>query len=55
MIKAHPFSLKQVTLLDGPFKEAMDRDAAYLIQLDPDRLLHMFRVTAGLPSDSQPP
>lgn len=54
MIKAKPFNLKQVTLLDGTFKDAMDRDSAYLMELDPDRLLHMFRVTAGLPSDAQP-
>ncbi|MCB9460610.1 MAG: glycoside hydrolase family 127 protein [Anaerolineaceae bacterium] len=54
MIKAKPFSLKQVNLFDGPFKDAMVRDAAYLMQLDPDRLLHMFRMTAGLSSDAEP-
>lgn len=53
MIKAKSFNLKQVRLLDGPFQQAMHRDAAYLLQLDPDRLLHNFRVTAGLPSSAE--
>jgi len=37
-IRAHPFNLKQVRLLDGPFKEAMERDRKYLHRLDADRL-----------------
>jgi len=53
-IKAKPFNLKQVRLLDGPFKEAMERDARYLKALEPDRLLHNFRVNAGLPSSAEP-
>ncbi len=53
-IKAQPFSLKQVRLLDSPFRDAMERDRKYLLSLDPDRLLHMFRITAGLPSSAQP-
>ncbi len=52
-IKAFSFSLKQVHLLEGPFHDAMQRDLKYLLSLDPDRLLHMFRVTAGLPSSAQ--
>lgn len=43
-----PFSLADVRLLDGPFREAQQRDEAYLRQLEPDRLLHNFRVNAGL-------
>ena len=54
MIKAQPFNLKQVRLLGGPFHEAMQRDRAYLLQLDPDRLLHTFRLTAGLPTNAEP-
>jgi DUF1680 family protein len=54
MIKAKPFNLKQVRLLDGPFQQAMQRDGAYLLQLEPDRLLHTFRLTAGLPTDAVP-
>ena len=36
-------------LLDGPFKHAMEMDGKYLLELVPDRLLHRFRLTAGLP------
>jgi DUF1680 family protein len=53
-IRAYPFNLKDVRLLDGPFKQAMDRDLKYMLSLEPDRLLHMFRVTAGLPSAAAP-
>ncbi len=49
---ARPFELNQVRLLDGPFREAMLRDQKFLLSLDPDRLLHMFRITAGLPSSA---
>jgi DUF1680 family protein len=52
--KARPFPLQDVRLLDGPFKQAMLRDQQYLLELDPDRLLHNFRVNAGLPSNAQP-
>lgn len=45
---ATPFDLKDVRLLDGPFKEAMEADAAYLLKIEPDRLLSDFRVHAGL-------
>jgi DUF1680 family protein len=53
-LKALPFPLQSVRLLDGPFRDAMIRDQAYLLSLDLDRLLHNFRVTAGLPSTAQP-
>ena len=53
-LKAVPFGLQEVRLLDGPFREAMQRDQKYLLSLDPDRLLHMFRVNAGLPSSAKP-
>ena len=49
-----PFPLTDVRLLDGPFKQAMQLDAQYLLSLEPDRLLHNFRVTAGLPSSAAP-
>jgi DUF1680 family protein len=48
------FDLQDVRLLDGPFREAMLRDQQYLLALDRDRLLHNFRVTAGLPSTAAP-
>jgi len=47
-LKAMPFALEDVRLLDGPFKHAMELDAAYLLQLEPDRLLSRFRADAGL-------
>ena len=45
---AYPFSVRDVRLLDGPFKEAMEADARYLLVIEPDRLLSEFRVHAGL-------
>ncbi len=43
-----PFPLTDVRLLDGPFLDAQKRDEAYLLQLEPDRMLHNFRVNAAL-------
>jgi DUF1680 family protein len=51
---AYAFDLTDVRLLDGPFREAMLRDQRYLLNLDADRLLHMFRVNADLPSSAKP-
>ena len=53
-LRAAPFNLEDVRLLDGPFRDAMLRDQKYLLELDSDRLLHNFRVTAGLPSTAKP-
>ncbi len=53
-LQAEPFPLEQVRLLDGPFRHAMELDRAYLLSLDPDRLLHSFRLNAGLPSTAKP-
>ena len=46
---ARYFSLADVRLGDGPFLDAQRRDEAYLLSLEPDRMLHNFRVNAGLP------
>lgn len=54
LLKAQAFSLEQVRLLDGPFKHAMDLDKAYLLALDPERLLRTFRINAGIPSTAAP-
>jgi DUF1680 family protein len=51
---ARPFGLEQVRLLPGPFSDAMELDRKYLLSLDADRLLHNFRVNAGLPSSARP-
>ena len=47
--KAFAFDLNEVKILDGPFKNAMDKDAAYLLIIEPDRLLNRFHKNAGLP------
>jgi len=52
--KVRPFPLKQVRLGDGPCKVAMEADRRYLLSLPPDRLLHTFRINAGLPTSAQP-
>jgi DUF1680 family protein len=43
-----PFSLNAVRLLEGEFSKAQARNAQYLKSLEADRLLHNFRVNAGL-------
>src|ERR1051326_8486484 len=51
---ARPFDLARVRLLPGPVFDAMLVNRRFLMAQDPDRLLHMFRVTAGLPSSAEP-
>jgi DUF1680 family protein len=53
-LKARPFPLTQVLLTDGYSKRAQEANRRYLRDLDADRLLHSFRVTAGLPSKAKP-
>lgn len=53
-LQVRAFPLEEVRLLDGPFKHAMELDGNYLLSLDVDRLLHNFRVNAGLPSQAKP-
>ena len=53
-LKARPFALADVRLGDGPFKDAQQRTRRYLLELESDRLLHFFRVTAGLPAPGEP-
>lgn len=52
--QARPFPMKQVRLGEGPCKIAMEADRQYLHSLAPDRLLHNFRVNAGIPSSAHP-
>ena len=47
-LAAQPFPLQDVRLLDGPFRDAQQRDGDYMLSLSADRLLHNFRVNAGL-------
>ncbi len=52
--KVRPFPMQQVRLGEGPCKSAMEADRQYLRSLPPDRLLHTFRINAGIPSSAQP-
>ena len=53
-VQAEPFPLTSVRLLPGPLRDALERNHTYLLSLDLDRLLHNFRVNAGLPSNAKP-
>src|SRR6187431_1881340 len=48
-VKAYSFNLKDVKLLNSPFRHAMDMDSGYLLAIKPDRLLYRFHKHAGLP------
>jgi DUF1680 family protein len=50
-LKATAFNLGDVKITDGLFKKAMDNDAAYLLSIEPSRLLHRFYKNAGLPTN----
>ncbi len=47
-LKARPFPLEDVRLLDGTFKEGQDAAVDYLLSFEPDRFLANFRKEAGL-------
>ncbi len=51
---ARPFDLNRVRLLAGPFLDALEVNRRFLLAQDENRLLHMFRITAGLPSTAEP-
>lgn len=53
-LKAVPFQMAEVRLLPSPFLSAQNANAKWLHSLPADRLLHNFRVNAGLPSSAQP-
>ncbi|HTR21040.1 MAG TPA: beta-L-arabinofuranosidase domain-containing protein [Gemmatimonadales bacterium] len=53
-LRVRPFDLRSVRLRPGPFLDALQVNRRFLMGLDPDRLLHMFRLTAGLPSTAEP-
>ena len=52
--RVRPFPMKQVRLGEGSCKIAMEADRQYLHSLPPDRLLHTFRINAGISSSAQP-
>jgi DUF1680 family protein len=51
--KAVPLPLSSVRLTGGPLKRAQDLDAAYLLELQPERMLAFLRQRAGLDSNAQ--
>jgi uncharacterized protein len=53
-LTAKPLNLDHVLLGRGPLQQASDWNTAYLKRLDPERLLHAFRLNAGLASSAQP-
>src|ERR1035438_10145311 len=53
-LRTTPYPLPQVRLLPGPSLKAADANRAYLMVIAPERLLHTFRLNAGLASSAQP-
>lgn len=51
--KAEAFDLSDIRLLPSRFRDNMRRDSAWLMSLHPDRLLHSFRTTAGVPAGKE--
>ena len=49
-----PFALQEVRLGEGPLRAIHEANAAYLKRLPPDRLLHTFRINAGIASNAEP-
>jgi DUF1680 family protein len=52
--KVEPFPMTQVRLAASPFKEAAEANRAYMDRLPAERLVHNFRLNAGLPSSAEP-
>jgi DUF1680 family protein len=53
-VRIQPFAASQVRLRPGPVHDAAEVNRRYVLGQDPDRLLHMFRKTAGLASSAAP-
>jgi hypothetical protein len=52
--KARPFSMPEVRLLPGFWKDTMELNRSWLYSLPNERLAYNFRVTAGIPTDADP-
>jgi DUF1680 family protein len=48
-VRVRAFDLKDVRLLDSPFKTAMEKTEEYLLKLDVDRMLWPYHERAGMP------
>ena len=53
-LKVRPFPMTDVRLLPSAFLDAQEADRKLLHTLPADRLLHTFRLNAGLPSSAEP-
>ena len=53
-IKAYSFDLSDVKLLDSRFKDNMERDGKWLLSINNKRLLHTWRIYAGIQSNAKP-
>jgi len=51
---ALPFSSREVALEESWIKQRERLNTDFLVRLDPDRLLHNFRVNAGIKSEAKP-
>ena len=47
-VKVFAFDLKDIRLLDSPFKDNLERNSKWIMSLDVNRLLHSFRTTSGV-------
>jgi DUF1680 family protein len=47
------FKLHEVQLTSGPFKKAQEVDLKYILDLNPDRLLAPYLISAGLPTKAE--
>ena len=52
--RAAALPLDAVELLDSPFRQNQARNTAYLLFLDPERMLRSFRLNYGEPSEAEP-
>jgi hypothetical protein len=52
--QAQPFDLGSVRLTEASLLEMKERNRDFLQSLETDRLLHTFRLTAGLPTSAEP-
>lgn len=54
LLQARPIPLEKVRLTGGPLLKAQQITADYLLKLEPDRMLALYRKTAGLQPKAEP-
>ncbi len=52
--KVRPFSMTQVRIVGGPYKQAEEWNRGYMQRLGADRLVRNFQLNAGIPSSAKP-